>query len=207
MKDSFVLYTKYEKRIQRLTMEQRGVLFTSILLYEAGSELPEMDDAVAMAFDFIREDLDENRAKYEEICRKRKEAGSRKPSQEQANDSKSKQMLPNAPAESKSLQNGYDNDNEYDYEYENDINISPSKPKKHKHGQYKHVLLTDIEHEKLINEFGDGKTASAIQFLDEYIEEKSYKSKSHYMAMRRWVFDAISKRPSTAGLPYSGIDF
>ena len=68
-----------------------------------------------------------------------------------------------------------------------------SKPSKHKYGEYKHVQLSDNEHEKLLTEYGEETTQKAITFLDEYIEEKGYKSKSHYLAIRRWVIDAISK--------------
>lgn len=69
MKDSFILYTKYSKQITRLSMEQRGVLFTAILLHESGDpDLPEMDAATGMAFDFIRADLEDNAKKYLEKC-------------------------------------------------------------------------------------------------------------------------------------------
>ena len=39
----------------------------------------------------------------------------------------------------------------------------------------------------------------AIKFLDEYIEEKDYKSKSHNLAIRRWVIDAVSKEKPSQG--------
>ena len=67
----------------------------------------------------------------------------------------------------------------------------PKKPVKHKYGEYKHVLLTDREKEKLVNEYGELETEKAITYLDESIEMKGYKYKSHYLAMKKWVFDAI----------------
>lgn len=70
---------------------------------------------------------------------------------------------------------------------------SASKPKKHKYGEYNHVLLTDAEHEKLENEFGLDMTTACITYLDEYIEMKGYKAKSHYLAIRKWVLDAVHK--------------
>lgn len=75
MKDSFILYTKYKQQIKRLDMEQRGILFTAILMHESGEELPEMDVATSMAFDFISVDLKENAYKYEETCKKNAENG------------------------------------------------------------------------------------------------------------------------------------
>lgn len=68
------------------------------------------------------------------------------------------------------------------------------KPSKHKHGEYLHVLLTDDELEKLITEYGNTMTDKLIKFLDEYIEMKGYKAKSHYLAIRKWVFDAVKER-------------
>lgn len=66
------------------------------------------------------------------------------------------------------------------------------------YGEYKHVLLKESEHRKLIEEFGEDKTKGAIKYLDEYIEEKGYKAKSHYLSIRRWVFDAVERdKPKT----------
>lgn len=70
---------------------------------------------------------------------------------------------------------------------------APTKPKKHKYGVYKHVLLTDEEKQKLIEDYGETDTNDAITFLDEYIERKAYKSKSHYLCMRKWVYDAVKE--------------
>lgn len=68
-----------------------------------------------------------------------------------------------------------------------------NKEPKHKYGEYQHVMLTDSERNRLMDEYGEAETSAAIKFLDEYIEEKGYTSKSHNLAMRRWVFDAIKK--------------
>ena len=76
MKDSFVLYTKYSKHIQKLSMEQRGILFTAILSYMEEEELPEMEAATDMIFGIIKEDIDECNRKWEETKQKRVMAGS-----------------------------------------------------------------------------------------------------------------------------------
>lgn len=65
---------------------------------------------------------------------------------------------------------------------------------KHKYGEYNHILLTDDELSKLQEEYGEKETSSAITFLDEYIEMKGYKCKSHYLAMRKWVFQALKEQ-------------
>ena len=68
------------------------------------------------------------------------------------------------------------------------------KPPKHKYGEYQRVLLTDEEHERLCNEYGIEFMDKVIQFFDEYIEEKGYKSQSHNLAIRRWVIDAVKEK-------------
>lgn len=73
--------------------------------------------------------------------------------------------------------------------------VKPKEPKE-TFGEYRNVRLTQKEKEKLEQEFGVVKTDKAIRYLDEYIEEKHYKSASHYLALRRWVFNAIDERDS-----------
>lgn len=65
--------------------------------------------------------------------------------------------------------------------------------KKYIYGEYQHVKLTDPERDKLFNDFGELETMEAIKFLDEYIEMKGYKAKSHYLALRKWVFNAVKE--------------
>ena len=77
---------------------------------------------------------------------------------------------------------------------------APKKPTKHKKGEYGHVLLTDEQEDKLIDEYGEIVTAKAITFLDEYIEMKGYKAKNHYLAIKKWVIDAVKERePKSQG--------
>ena len=80
----------------------------------------------------------------------------------------------------------------------------PKKPEKHKYGEYKHVMLTDDELAKLQTEHGYEETEAAIKYLDEYTEMKGYKCKSHYLAIKKWVYDAVKEkkqRRQTNGMP------
>lgn len=69
-----------------------------------------------------------------------------------------------------------------------------AKPKKHKYGEYNNVLLTDTEYTKLCQEYGDMETLDAIKYLDEYIEMKGSKYKSHNLVLKKWVFDAVKEK-------------
>lgn len=73
------------------------------------------------------------------------------------------------------------------------------RAQKHKKGEYGHVLLTVDQEDKLIEEYGEIVTAKAITFLDEYIEMKGYKAKNHYLAIKKWVIDAVREREPKQG--------
>jgi DNA-binding PadR family transcriptional regulator len=57
---------------------------------------------------------------------------------------------------------------------------------RHQYGEYKHVLLSDSEYNKLLSDWGEEKLKHMIQVLDEGIEAKGYKYKNYAMALRTW---------------------
>ena len=61
-------------------------------------------------------------------------------------------------------------------------------------GEYQNVKLTMTEYDRLANDLSVEVRDACIEFLDAYIEEKDYKSKSHNLAIRRWVVDAVNKK-------------
>jgi len=95
--------------------------------------------------------------------------------------------------------NYIDNDNDNDNDNERYVDDSyhdsskPVKEPKHKYGEYCHVRLTDDERNKLMDEYGEAETTAAIKYLDEYIEMKGYKAKSHYLCIKKWVFEAVNR--------------
>lgn len=74
-----------------------------------------------------------------------------------------------------------------------------TKESKHTHGEYSHVLLTQTDYQKLVEQYGEEMTEKAITFLDEYIEMKGYKSKNHYLTIKKWVVDAVKERDAKNG--------
>lgn len=76
-----------------------------------------------------------------------------------------------------------------------DINKGNKKKEpKDSYGELGNVKLTKNEYKSLVDDYGEGATKSAIKYLDEYIEDKGDKYKSHNMTMRRWVFDAVKEQ-------------
>lgn len=64
---------------------------------------------------------------------------------------------------------------------------------KHKYGEFKHVLLTDEEKERLLSDLGQDMFNKCIVKLDEYIEMKGYKAKNHNLCIRKWVINAVNE--------------
>lgn len=194
-KKSFIIYDNWAKLLYDMPVEQAGKLIKAICGYKLG-ECESTGDAVLDAvFGMIKEQLDKDDAKYAEICVKRSNAGKSK--KQQTNDIKCNQVLTND-IKTEQLHTDTDIDNDTDNDNEN-VNVV-SKDTKHIYGEYKHVRLTDTEYQKLCEEYGDIDTGRAIRYLDEYIEMKGYKAKSHYLCIRKWVFDAVKreKKPVTS---------
>ena len=69
------------------------------------------------------------------------------------------------------------------------------KPVKHRYGEYKNVLLTDDELEKLKERFPQD-WERRIEDLSLGIESKGYKYKSHYAAILSWARRDEARKPS-----------
>ena len=76
-----------------------------------------------------------------------------------------------------------------------DIDIDKKKiERKKSYGEYKNVKLLDKELQSLKSSYGDDLTDELIIYLDEYIEMKGYKAKSHYLCIKKWVVDAVKEK-------------
>ena len=83
-----------------------------------------------------------------------------------------------------------ENENENENENKKEKNI-----KKEKFGEYGNVLLTEKELQSLKSDYVNYQ--DLIKYLDEYIEMKGYKAKSHYLCIKRWVVDAVNKNSNS----------
>lgn len=87
--------------------------------------------------------------------------------------------------------NDNDNDRTGDDSYHESYHESfeepkkPSKPVKHKYGEYKNVLLTDEELDKLKEEYPDWE--ERIERLSSYVASTGKSYKSHYATIRNWA--------------------
>lgn len=72
-KNSFILRCDVIDRFARYSNEEFGKLIKAISNYVKYGEIPELDDNLMIAFDFIRVDIDADMEKYEKTCQKNKE--------------------------------------------------------------------------------------------------------------------------------------
>lgn len=111
-KNSFVLQTRLNSVVSKLSDKQAGALFKGILNYAENGTVANFEDgAVIIAFEFVRQDLDYTAKKYAETCARRAESGKLGGLAKVANASKCYQKQANA---SKAKHNDNDVDNDTD---------------------------------------------------------------------------------------------
>lgn len=71
---SFILYTEQREVVESLSDEQAGKLFKGIYRYIEGEDV-EFDGILKIAFIPIKQNLDRNKEKWNEVKEKRKQAG------------------------------------------------------------------------------------------------------------------------------------
>ena len=73
---SFVLYGDFAQHFALLTDSEIGLLFRSVFDYVNTDAIPQnLPPAVAMAFSVLRVQIDRDKEKYIEVCKKRAQAG------------------------------------------------------------------------------------------------------------------------------------
>ena len=202
MRDSFILYTEQKAVIDKLTDEQAGKIIKAIYEYAETDKMPKLDNVLDLVITPFKLALDRNNNKWQEIKKKRSEAGKigaeikKQKQAKQANAKFDKQTKANQAVNVNDNVNVNVNDNNNIPVSEEESSSTSAKANKHKYGKYKNVLLKDEELQKLKDEYSNWE--ELIKYLDEYIEMKGYKAKSHYLCIKKWVVDAVKKQSQKA---------
>ena len=171
MKNSFIIYNSFYEPLKNLSNEQLGKLFRAIFDYTIDGKVTE-DNEILVAFMFIKNQLDMDNEKYQDIKQKRSEAGKKHKGNQYTKGNKMEQMEQNGT-------NGSDNDNVN----VNDNDIYKKKNiKKKKYGEFDNVLLTDEEYKKL----EEKDLLSFIERLSTYVASTGTRYKSHYATILNW---------------------
>lgn len=207
---SFVLYTDYADSLRKLPLDQIGAVFLAIFDYVEFEKMPENLDPVAdMCFSFIIKQVQRDKEKYKEKCKKRAEAGRKGGEKKRdnlanvANATTAKRKIANLP--DNNTDNEYGTDTEYDNENEDEYIAQPTQqqpPKKRgrpkkatvpmvKYAEF--VSMTEEEHQKLIDQYGPEMTARFIEELDNYKGSSGKTYKSDYRAILKWVVKKVTE--------------
>lgn len=212
---SFVLYTDYADSLRKLPLDQIGAVFLAIFDYVEFEKMPENLDPVAdMCFSFIIKQVQRDKEKYKEKCKKRAEAGRKGGEKKRdnlanaANATTAKRRVANLPDNDNEYDT--DNDTEYDTDNENEYIAQPTqqqppkkrgRPKKAKVPKVKYaefVSMTEEEYQKLVDKYGPEKTARFIEALDNYKGSKGKTYESDYRAILSWVVKKVTEESSAS---------
>jgi len=111
-KKSFVVYQDQGEFFHELSDEDAGKLIKHIFLYEDGNA-PELSGSLKFAFIGIRQSLDRNRKKHENVSKVRSEAGVKGAKAKHSKDG-------NCQNDGSKADNSYENDSDSDSDSEND---------------------------------------------------------------------------------------
>ena len=97
------------------------------------------------------------------------------------------------------LEGGGENNDYITNNYNINNNNKASKKKtikepRHKYGEFKNVLLSDKDLEKLKAEYGEELVEKYIKKMDEWIELNGRRYKNYYLALRQWMNKEVSKK-------------
>ena len=74
-----------------------------------------------------------------------------------------------------------------------------TKEVRHKYGEFKNILLSDKDLEKLKAEYGEELVEKYIKKMDEWIELNGRRYKNYYLALRQWMNKEVSKKQEKVG--------
>ena len=182
------VFTDFAEVIEPLSDAERGRLFMSMLQYASTGEAGTLSGAERFVWPTAKQNIDRTRVEAERNSACGSKGGRpKKPAETDLNRKK--------PAETDLNRKKADKDKDKDKDKDNIIPpISPNgdivplegeRPRKHKYGEYKNVLLTDDELEKLKAEYAD--YLDRIERLSSYIASTGKAYKSHYATIRNWA--------------------
>ena len=201
--ETLVLFPELVSITRKFTDEQFGILMRAAFSYRFTGEVYGGEDmAIEVAFQTVANQID----RYTEFCEKQSNNAKNTQDnpeeasciQEQPSAAKCSQTEPEDAEESKMQQNTppiqsisnpcpiQSNPIQSRMDMADEPPISPPKKReeRHRYGEYKNVLLSDEELERLQKELPDWQ--NMVERLSEYIASSGKKYKSHYATLRSW---------------------
>lgn len=211
MKDGFIFHEKTMQQVDKLSDAQAGELLKAMIAHYRGEEV-ETSQLTEIIMVDAGERMDADAERYAKLTEAKSEAGkkgmARRWGKTENNcpvmennsivtDDNTVITADNSTITADNLSVSVSVSKKEKVSPKGDTKKKPAHKEKPIHfGDLGNVLLTELEHTKLIEEYGQTATDEAIAYLDAYIADKGYKHKSatHYLAMRRWVYLAVQER-------------
>ena len=197
-RNSFIFHSMWWDLLKELPDDDRGRLFKAVCAYVFDGELPSLEPMEMAIFSMIRKKLDDD---YEEwmASKKRMAEGGKKGmesrwgkgsirSDKGVISSNKVVKAPITPITVTVTDTVTDTVTVTDTE---ESKKADKRPARHRFGEYKHVLLSDPELEKLKSDFGEYQTDQAIKKVDEYCERTGKTYKNYNLTLRKWGYNGI----------------
>ena len=228
------LFLDYLDAVDALSDVERGRLFTALLKYGRTGEAPQLTGNERFIFPLMKAQIDRDfaawREKDENTHEARQEAGRKgglarasklkQIQANQANASKPKQIKHRTKTTDNDeglLTNGKDDSSppippdggtgENVPVSDSEKPKSPSKPKKPEEPKISYadfVTMTETEHQKLVEKYGEVKTARMIEILNNYKGSTGKKYVSDYLTCLNWVAERVEQERQRNGAYQGG---
>lgn len=211
-RNSFVVYTDWYDYIKELeTDEERSRLFLALFEYKTTGKQPvDFKGALKIVFLMMKSALDRDSAKYEEVCEKRANGGSKggapkgnqnarknnhKVDFKDKNNHKVDLVVSKQPNQAKQPDNDNETDNENDNDNDNETETDNDND----------VMLTEAEHDALVAMSSSSSVEKYIQKIVNWQRESGKCIKDPYKTIKGWIAEdkkkGVLKEPS--GTPAS----
>ena len=180
------VFTDFAEVIEPLSDAERGRLFMSMLQYASTGEAGTLSGAERFVWPIAKQNIDRTRVEAERNAACGSKGGRpKKPTETDLNRKKPTETDLNRKKADKDKDKDKDNIIPPISPNGDIVPLEGERPRKHKYGEYKNVLLTDDELEKLKAEYAD--YLDRIERLSSYIASTGKAYKSHYATIRNWA--------------------
>ena len=180
------VFTDFAEAIEPLSEAERGRLFTAMLQYASTGETAELKGAERFVWPTAKQNIDRTRVEAERNAACGSKGGRpKKPTETDLNRKKATETDLNRKKADKDKDKDKDNIIPPISPNGDIVPLEGERSRKHKYGEYKNVLLTDDELEKLKAEYAD--YLDRIERLSSYIASTGKTYKSHYATIRNWA--------------------
>ena len=194
------VFTDFAEAIEPLSEAERGRLFTAMLQYASTGETAELKGAERFVWPTAKQNIDRTRVEAERNAACGSKGGRpKKPVETDLNRKKAVETDLNRKKADKDKDKDKDNIIPPISPNGDIVPLEGERPHKHKYGEYKNVLLTDDELEKLKAEYAD--YLDRIERLSSYIASTGKTYKSHYATIRNWARADAEKGRSNGAKP------